>query len=408
MSTRPPKNYRKFNAPRFLKKFHNGGEPLLKEFFARVLPESPFAIAGELAVDAVIDFVQGDDPEAKEPTRLLNDAYDLGNTQGAFFLRNALNQALVPNAPDFNLIPEHLSLIVLLRWPDVFVSAYDRLGLSRTDNFSFYAGREARPVANVDAVARDFEKKLRELKRSQRVVVRSFTEGEMVNFIFYHEKPPQAPLIIQDDLEITALLHRPAQQDFICYNTRTGHVEVEIGTRGEKASIRKKFAESCTGDAEFFEQPKSTAFLELDKLLAPDFTLNPEVAKLTYLKITLDQEEEPTFEIKSKDVFMTLAANGMLETFQFQATPEDVEPAAPTEAQTNTALAVVAVEPATVEEPAQPRPRRVHEAKLTLTIPGQRRGVGVELVEPNKVSFPRSMHTATVFQILRGIGVMKS
>lgn len=408
MSTRPPKNYRKFNAPRFLKKFHNGGEPLLKEFFAHVLPTSPFATAEELAVDAVIEFVQGDDPTAKAPTRLLNDAYDLGNAQGAFFIRNALQQARVPNAPAFNLIPEHLSLTVLLRWPEVFVSAYDRLGLARTDNFSFYSGREARPVADPETVARDFEAKLRALKRSQKVVVRSFTEGEMVNFIFYHEKPPQAPLIIQDDLEITSLLHRPAQQDFICYNTRTGHVEVEIGTRGEKASIRKKFAEACTGDADFFEQPQGTEFLELDKLLAPDFTLNPDVAKLTYLKMTLDQEEEPTFEIKSKDVFKTLAANGMLETFQFAPAPDELAPEPLLDVPAEVAAAAPTDGAPTREEPAEPRSRRVHEAKLTLTIPGQRRLVGVELVEPNKVSFPRSMHTATVFQILRDIGVLKS
>ncbi len=269
MPTRPPKSYRKFNAPRFLNKFNNGGVALLPDFFVRHLPTSALATADPLRVEDVLAFVQSNEAMSKEATQLLNDAYDLGDLQGAFFLRNALREARTNPAPAHNLIPEHLSLKVLTDFPDVFVAAYDRLGLAKTDNFSFYAGREIRGITDPAAVARTFEAELRTLKRSQKVVVRSFSEGEMVNFIFYHEKPPRAPLIIQDNLEITSLLHRPAQQDFLCYNTRTGHVEIEIGSRGEQAPIRKKFAQACTGEPEFFEQPESTKFLDLDMLSRP-------------------------------------------------------------------------------------------------------------------------------------------
>jgi hypothetical protein len=186
MSTRPHNSYRKFTAPRFLKKFHNGGEPILQAFLARYLPGTTVATANPLRVDDVIEFVQSREEMTKEATQLLNDANDLGNIQGAFFLRNALNVAGINLAPAPLLIAEHLSLKVLTDWPEVFVSAYDRLGLAKTDNFYFYAGREVRAVQDPVAVAQAFETKLRALKRSDKVIVRSFIEGEMVNFIFYH------------------------------------------------------------------------------------------------------------------------------------------------------------------------------------------------------------------------------
>ena len=400
MSTRPHSNYRKFTAPRFLKKFHNGGEAILQAFFVRYLPGSAVATANPLRVDDVITFVQSRTEMTKEATQLLNDANDLGNLQGAFFLRNALTVSRINPPPARNLIPEHLSLKVLTEWPEVFVSAYDRLGLAKTDNFSFYAGREVRAVQDPVAVAQAFETELRALKRSEKVVVRSFIEGEMVNFIFYHEKAPRAPLVFQNNLEITPLFHRPAQQDFICYNTRTGHVEIEIGSRGEQIAIRKKFAQACTGEPDFFEQPESTGFLTLDRLMAPDFTLNPEIAKLRYIQMGLEQEEEPCFEITSKDVYATLTSNGLLEKFQLTGddlAPEDAVPPAP-EAPI-----------ATDAEPAQiDRPNRVQAAHLALVVQGQTRPVLVELTMPNKISFPRSMHSETVFTILRGLDLLST
>ena len=400
MSTRPHNSYRKFTAPRFLKKFHNGGEPILQAFLARYLPGTTVATANPLRVDDVIEFVQSREEMTKEATQLLNDANDLGNIQGAFFLRNALNVARIDLAPDLLLIAEHLSLKVLTDWPEVFVSAYDRLGLAKTDNFYFYAGREVRAVQDPVAVAQAFETKLRALKRSDKVIVRSFIEGEMVNFIFYHEKAPRAPLVFQANLEITPLFHRPAQQDFICYNTRTGHVEIEIGSRGEQIAIRKKFAEACTGDPDFFEQPDSNRFLTLDRLMAPDFTLNTDNAKLRYIQMSLEQEEEPCFEVTSKDVYSTLTSNGILE--KFQLTGDDLE----------TEVEVPPVPGAPIASCAAPaqldRPNRVQAAHLALVVHGQTRPVLVELTMPNKISFPRSMHSETVFTILRGLRLLST
>lgn len=397
MSTRPHSNYRKFTAPRFLKKFHNGGEPILQAFFDRYLAGTRVGTTNPLRVDDVIEFVQSREEMTKEATQLLNDANDLGNLQGAFFLRNALNVARIDPAPSHNLIAEHLSLKVLTDWPEVFVSAYDRLGLAKTDNFSFYAGREVRAVQDPVAVAQSFEAELRTLKRSDKVVVRSFVEGEMVNFIFYHEKAPRAPLVFQANLEIIPLFHRPAQQDFICYNTRTGHIEIEIGSRGEQVAIRKKFAQACVGDAEFFEEPNSTGFLNLDRLLAPDFTLNPDVAKLRYIEMSLDQEEEPLFAISSKDVYATLSTNGMLE--KFQLTGNELN---------ETDLAFEDSEPAGAAPEPEERPNRVQAAHLAFAVPGQTRRVTVELKVPNKISFPRSMHSAAVFTILRNLGLLST
>lgn len=315
----------------------------------------------------MLTFLETCDATGKEVTRALNDAYDMSRPEGAFYLRNAAKDAKVVPNPENTLIPEHLSLKILTTWLEVFVAAYDRLGLAKTDNFSFYAGKAPVPVKDPSILAATFQEHLRTLKGSHRVVVRAFTEDIMVNFIFYHEKRPSAPLIIEDTLEIKPLWHRPAQQDFICYNTRTGHVEIEIGSRGEQLAIRKKFAEACTGDAEHFEQSGSTAFLALDTLLSPDFTLNPEMAILRRIELELAQDEEPFFEIASQDVFKTIDRNELRSRFQGA---------------------------------------RVLFAALALKLPGVARPSVVELTAPNKISFPRSMHTETVFERLRTLTLL--
>lgn len=367
MSTRPQKNYRRLNAHRFLNKFNRGGEPLLSAFFRKHLPASALAAADPLSVADVLTFLGTCDATGKEVTRALNDAYDMSGPQGAYFLRSAAKEANIVPDPENKLIPEHLSLKIFTEWPPVFVAAYDRLGLAKTDNFSFYAGKAPVTVPDPVSVADVFQNHLRSLKGSPRVVVRAFTEDIMVNFIFYHEKRPSAPLIFEDNLEIRPLWHRPAQQDFICYNTKTGHVEIEIGSRGEQVAIRKKFAEACTGDAEHFEQSGSTAFLALDTLLSPDFTLSPDLAILRRIELDLAQEEEPFFEISSQDVFRTIDRNGLRSRFEGA---------------------------------------RVAFAALALRLPGVNRPSVVELTAPNKIAFPRSIHTETVFGRLRTLTLL--
>ena len=74
------------------------------QFFAHVLPTSPFATGATLEVDAVIAFVQGDDPTAKAPTRLLNDAYDLGNGKSAYFSIGSLDLNVVPEPSTYAML----------------------------------------------------------------------------------------------------------------------------------------------------------------------------------------------------------------------------------------------------------------------------------------------------------------
>ncbi len=436
MRTRPPINYRKFNAPRFLNKFHHGGEPLVREFFAAYLPTSPFATAGEIRIGDVIAFIErylpATNPPAPAPAtnpvtptpapadptapdapavvaepftreqieqihRLLFDAYDLGDLQGAFFLRKSLQTYRITGAPAHDLAPEHLSLIVLTRWPEVFMAAYDRLGMAKTDNFAFYTGPRAVALADPVRIAEVFQTELRRLKRTPKVVVRSFVEDHIVNFIFYHEKAARAPLVIRDDLQIAGLLHRPAQQDFISYDTTTGHLEIEVGNRPEQAPIRQAFARVALGDETFYETPQSTRLLDLDLLLTPDFTFPDDTIKLRYLQIVLEQTEQPTFEIRSQDVFRSLDLNRIRENLQLPPRPAPVPVAEP------------------LTTPAEPvvthlddRCTRVRAAHLAIRVPHKTRAILVELTAPNKVSFPRSMHSAHVFTVLRQIGLLRA
>ena len=390
MPTPTPKHYRTFNAPRFILKFNKGGEPLLSAFFRRYLPASDLAKAEPLKTDAVLAFLEKKDDAGKDVTHLLNCAYDLGNLDGAFYLRIAAKNANVHPDPESKLIPEHLSLKILNEHPAVFDRAYDRLGLAKTDNFNFYAGSRAVAIADPETLANLFAARLRTLKKTPKIVVRHFVEAEMVNFIFYHESKPRAPLVMDDALAMSPLWHRPTQQDFICYNTKTGHVEIEIGSRGEQVSIRKAFADVCAADAEFFDQPGSTAFLTLDHLLDPAFTLNPSIATLKGLVVKLDQDEAPSFEIKSKDVFATIERNGLRILFS-----DEPESAAPPE------IGMVAE-----NSPNIPQGVEVTAATLSLVIPGARPTL-IELKAPNKVAFPRSMHTATIFASLRALKLLK-
>src|SRR5690606_7655944 len=138
--------------------------------------------------------------------------------------------------PDGTLPVECLSLKVRTEREEVFVAAYGRYSLERAERFTIYQGAAAKDIENPQAAAKKFQAELAKVfkdhKNSDRVIVRFYEDGEYVNFIVYHEKRTRATLIIQGGptrLKVGPHIYRPAQQDFISYNRKTGQVEIEAG-----------------------------------------------------------------------------------------------------------------------------------------------------------------------------------
>ncbi|MGH8021443.1 MAG: hypothetical protein ACREIA_24810 [Opitutaceae bacterium] len=374
------KNHRRFNAHRFVHKFAGGFEPLLLEFLRRVAPAHELALQEAVTVEEFLDLLalrRDSNADLNAVHRLLHDTYDLADLQGAFFIREAAKQmGVILQVPPGPIIPEHLSLLTLCRHEEVFLAAFDRLDLAKTNNFAFFRGRGTRSIDDAPAAAAAFAATMCELKKNQNVVVRPFRDGEMVNFIFDHEKPPRAPLVFKAPQTIAALVHRPVDQDFVSYNTVTGHVEFEIGNRGERADIRRRFAAACFGDEDYFDERGSTAFLDLDRLLRSDQQLSAYGVTLTSLEVRLPQpfpHDDAVVAIDSGDVLSTLAWTGWAATL---ATAEQASNGPP-------------VAECFAEEVGACSESVVRSAKLRLKIPDVRRPAVVTLVAPNKISFPR-------------------
>jgi len=136
-------------------------------------------------------------------------------------------------------------LKVRIEKEEAFNIAYDRCTLRKAERFSIYRGPEAKPIKRLPTAARRLEKALGEAfqgeKASERVLVRSYRENSYTNFIVYHEKRTQARLTFAKSRarpKVSTMVFRPAQQDFISYDSETGQVEIEARFEKEEATLR--------------------------------------------------------------------------------------------------------------------------------------------------------------------------
>jgi hypothetical protein len=175
---------------------------------------------------------------------------------------------------------ECLSLKVRTENEDAFNLAYDRCAMHQAERFSVFQGEAGQSIADVKAATEQLQEKLSAVfkgdKNSDRVLVRQYQEGAYTNFIVYHEKRTQAMLVFKGSRikpKVSPTVLRPAQQDFVSYNSETGQVEIEARFEKEESALRKSFAECCFGDPELFEKPEAAQKFTLDAIACEDFAL---------------------------------------------------------------------------------------------------------------------------------------
>ena len=371
--------HRAFNIDRYLDKFQ-GHEDLLKSF-CRLWGRKLGLNIASLTVPAFKQWlVEGEraSPAIDELMEGLYRCYDLSTDHGHEDLKSACCEFAPYNPDEEELLPvECLALKVRTEHEEAFNLAYDRHALFHAERFSIYRGKSARrlrePRKRLKGFSEALAKKFQKDKNSERVLVRHYREGSYTNFIVYHEKRVKSTLIFKGSkmkLKVAPAVFRPAQQDFISYDEQTGQVEIEAAFPAEEDKLRKCFAESFLGDSAFFDGPKAARCLDLGKLADPDFRLpTPEgtTAKLARLRFRLKQEEGPSFDVSSKDVFRTLDVNGLRRKLKSDS---------------------------------------IQSAAIKIVLPGDERGKRVELSGPNKIKFNRATHAEEVFRLLREWGIL--
>lgn len=369
--------HRTFNADRFLDKFQ-GWEPLIRGYVG-IWDDRLDLDGATLDVPGFKEFlVNGGGDGKDELLEGLYRAYDLCTERGHEDLVAACEEF-----PDYDPDPngelpvECLSLKVRVENEDVFNLAYDRNTLWRAERFSLFQGREVKAIGDVSAAASRFQERLGEFfkddKKSDRVLVRPYQEGPYTNFIVYHEKRTQAQLIFkgtQTRPKVSPTVLRPAQQDFISYNVKTGQVEIEARFEKEEAALRKHFAECCLDDVDFFEGAGAANRINLVKIAEEDFRIDVDdghSALLIELHFTLKQQQGPSFIVRSKNVLETLDKNDLR---------------------------------------ARIAGGTLRRAVFKITFPDDGRGKRVELAGANTVKFKRATHAEEVFRYLRDWGVV--
>ena len=279
---------------------------------------------------------------------------------------------MLPKPPDpkEKLAVEPLSLKVLTKHEDAFNRAYADCSLQKAERFSIYQGKEGRLVEDIKAAADRLFKLLatdfKGRKNSDSVLVLPYEEDGYVNFIVYHEKRTRALLTFRrarKKMHVTPTVLRPAQQDFISYNSTTGQVEIETQFEKDEEILRKRFAECCLGDASFFEWPGASNCLNLGVIAGPSFGVGGlGNAALVELDFKLPQMQGPSFIVKSRNVVETLGLN---------------------------------------ELKAKLRADQINRAVFKFTFSDDKRGKRVTLSGANTISFKRATHAEEVFESLR-------
>lgn len=370
--------HRAFNADRFLDKFE-GREGLLKSYVG-IWGVGLQADAASLDVAGFKEFILNGDGEMKDQfMEGLYRAYDLSNERGHEDLVSACRDHGYEPDAEAQLPVECLSLKVRTENEEAFNLAYDRCSMHQAERFSVFQGEAGRGIPDVKAATEQLLEKLsavfKDDKNSDRVLVRHYEDGAYTNFIVYHEKRTQAMLVFKGSRikpKVSPTVLRPAQQDFISYNRKTGQIEIEARFEKEESALRKSFAECCFGDSELFEKPESVRMFTLDAIACEDFALevdNDDSAELVELHFKLKQKHDPAFVIRSKNVLKTLEWNYLRKRLSGAT---------------------------------------IQRAVFKIRFPDDRRGKRVEVSGTNKISFKRATHAGDVFRYLRNWKILSA
>ena len=361
--------HRKFNIDRFLAKFEDH-EEILRSYTRRWKNGLTIDISS-LEVDGFRSLILSEDWPDRDPfMEGLYRAFDLCTPDGLEALRCACAALPKPPDPKEQLAVEPLSLKVLAKYEDTFNRAYAECSLQKAERFSIYQGKEGRSIEDIKEAADRLYKRLatdfKGRKNSDSVLVLPYEEDGYVNFIVYHEKRTQAVLTFKrarKKMRVSPTVLRPAQQDFISYNSKTGQVEIETQFEKDEETLRKRFAECCLGDAGFFEGPNASKRLNLGVIADDSFGLDGlGIAALIDLHFGLPQTHGPSFIVRSRNVVETLGMNGLKSKL---------------------------------------RADQINRAVLKFTFSDDKRGKRVELSGTNTISFKRATHAEEVFEWLR-------
>lgn len=364
--------HRPFNADRFLDKF-KGSEPVLTAYLGLwdgLLPRLP----EPLDVDAFKEFLKTPPSDCRPFEKMvegLYQAYDLCTPQGDELMHEAAEKNRSSLAAVHDEPREIYALRLRVEDCITFELASNLLYVLHVDKFCTFKGKGPRAIADVEAAAERFKAELQALfnerKGSDKVLVKHFADDDIQNFIIYHEERVKAEIQLQEDgttLTVQPLIFRPARQDFISYFPEAGKLQIDNPSDKEREAIRRAFGDVCLGDAEFFEDRGSDATVNLATLKDQGFSLSTnegDSASLREIVYKLPQEEGPTFNIRSLDVFATLENNGMEESLQNGT---------------------------------------IQAVKIKLFLQGDGRGKTITLKSPNHISFNRATRAARVMEYL--------
>ncbi|MDQ8184286.1 hypothetical protein [Pelagicoccus sp. SDUM812002] len=376
----PKSPRRKFNADRFLDKF-KCFEGVLRRYCDQ-WKEGLDGFPEMLTVETFKDWLRysaGNRLAYKGMLEGIYRAYDLSTKQGQEILMDALEQFGVEIPGVHSLHVEVLALRVLSEFPEVFEVAYDTLTVSRVDKFTMFRGKEARELEALEEGTERFAKALRKAfavrKGTEKVLVKRFTDGDVQNFIVYHEERVQAVLEMKENgetIDIQPLIFRPVKQDFIAYFPRFGKIEIESTTKRDTSILRTTFGKVFLDDPEFFDSEESETLINLERLKDPAFVFDLEsghYASLTDVRCQFGGKEAHRVDFNSKDVFQTLEKLNL--------------------------------RPSLGEA-------RLASAKIKIVFPECRRGKTVTLSDSNKISFNRSTRSMEVFRYLRRWGLLSA
>lgn len=302
----------KFKAGRFLDVFAE--HPHLLRDFAQKFDNNRFLAEEDFTLDAfkqlVADAVKTDPPMVEHLYR----AYDMSmNTYGHETICEVIKKMGL--RVDDSLPVECLTIWLHNHDQDQFNFAYDRMSFNHLEKVSMFRIAPPHHFEAASEQVQAFENVLKEAfendKGSSNVLVRSYEENDCLNLIVYHEKRTQAQLIFKDLKDaVGPLMLRPAKQDFISFNQKTGELQVDASYPKEKIALRKAFAKEFLQDATLFEAPDAARVFDLDVMAHSEFAMpvsDPEhSAILTELKFRLPSETNPTLTISSDNVLTTL------------------------------------------------------------------------------------------------------
>jgi hypothetical protein len=364
--------HRPFNADRFLDKF-KGNEAALTAYLDNWQGQIE-GLPDPFEVDPFKDFLKYP-PEDHEPFNRMVEglyrAYDLCTVYGEEHMRDAAERNHSPLVAVHDIPREIYALRLQVEDPVTFELAQNLSYAQQIDQFATYKGQEPRQIGDLDTAIPLFEAGLQALfserKGSDKVMVRHFTDGDVLNFLIYHEERVKAEIQLQEDgttLTVQPLIFRPARQDFISYFPAEGKIQIDNPSPKERDAMRRSFGEVCLGDADFFEAEGSDITINLNPLKAPDFSFELDDGDAAFLKeidYTLPQEHVPKINIRSNDTLTTLGTLGL--------------------------------RPGLLDG-------TIKSARIKLLLPGNKRGKTIQLKAPNKLSFNRATQADRVMEYL--------